>query len=129
MLARCLLLGLSAFAFGAQAQLAAAPGADVRRDAPAERSRPSEPSRPSVAGTQFPQPGAAPTAGVDRPHPALLGGGSFGSAQAGVGLENVLNSGTPTLYERRGEPRKVCPPGLENRNNVCAAPLGDVLGR
>lgn len=114
------LLAFAALALAAQAQTVPAPD-----DAPAGRlvpSRPSVPSTPMTAGAPLPaQP--APVAGVDRPRTQLLGGGSFGSAE----LEGALNTGTPPAWNRKGGPLKVCPPGLENRDNVCAAPAGRIL--
>ncbi|WBY00458.1 hypothetical protein PE066_13375 [Ramlibacter tataouinensis] len=123
------LLGVAAVALAVQAQ-PAPEGAAERIDGAAERasvpSRPSVPSTPMAAGAPLPE-AAAPVAGVDRPRTSLLGGGSFGTNPAGPGLENVLNSGTPPAWDRRSGSHKVCPPGLENRHNVCAAPLGSIL--
>lgn len=126
MLTRWSLPALAVLAIAAQAQPAPRHGeAAQMRAVP---SRPSTPSRPMVAGAPLPaQP--APDAGIDPPPTALLGGGSFGPGSSGTGLENVLNSGAPLPHERRSAPRKVCPPGLENRNNVCAAPMGSILSR
>lgn len=119
------LLGLAALAFAVQAQ--PAPGRDEPADQPSAPSRPSVPSTPLAAGAPLAEP-AAPVAGVDRPRTTLLGGGSFGPASSsGPGLENALNSGTPPAWDRKARTSKVCPPGMENRNNVCAAPLGGVL--
>jgi hypothetical protein len=33
------------------------------------------------------------------------------------------------MYQRGAGPRKVCPPELENRNNVCVPPIGSILTR
>ncbi len=126
MLTRWSLLALAAVALAAQAQPGPAPN-----ETAAVRSVPSRPSVPSTgmaAGAALPV-APAPTAGVDRPRTVLLGDGTFGSGPVGVDLENVLNSGTPPAYDRRSGPRKVCPTGLENRNNVCAAPMGGILSR
>lgn len=126
MLTRSGFLLLAAAALAAQAQ----PG-PTRDEAAAARSVPSRPSVPSTAavrGAPLPVP-PAPVAGVDRPRTVLLEGGSFGLGPADAGLEGALNSGTPPAYDRKSGPRKVCPPGLENRNNVCAAPMGGILSR
>ena len=56
----------------------------------------------------------------------MLGAGAFGQSD---GLENAVNSGTPPSWDRKGGVRKVCPPELENRNNVCVPPLGSILSR
>lgn len=118
------LLAFAAVALAAHAQPAPAPdGAELGRSVP---SRPSVPSTPMAAGAPLPaQP--APTAGVDRPRTVLLGSGVFGPGSAGTQLEGALNSGTPPAWDRKSGPRKVCPPGLENRDNVCAAPAGRIL--
>lgn len=122
---RWILLALALVAFSAQGQLAGGPAADSRevRSAP---SRPSVASTPSTAGAPMTV-APPPTAGVDRPPTVLLGSGSFGPASGGAGLEGALNSGSPPMYQRRAGPRKVCPPGLENRDNVCVAPVGSIL--
>lgn len=56
----------------------------------------------------------------------MLGAGAFGQSD---GLENAVNSGTPPAWDRKSGVRKVCPPELENRNNVCVPPLGSILSR
>ena len=56
----------------------------------------------------------------------MLGAGAFGQSD---GLENAVNSGTPPTWDRKSGMRKVCPPELENRNNVCVPPLGSILSR
>lgn len=56
----------------------------------------------------------------------MLGAGAFGQSD---GLENAVNSGTPPSWDRKAGMRKVCPPELENRNNVCVPPLGSILSR
>ena len=58
--------------------------------------------------------------------PQMLGAGAFGQSD---GLENAVNSGTPPSWDRKAGMRKVCPPELENRNNVCVPPLGSILSR
>lgn len=117
------LLAFAVVALAAQAQPVPPEDDGASR---AVRSRPSVPSTAMTAGAPPPvQP--APLAGVDRPRTVLLGGGSFESGPAATGLEGALNSGTPPAWDRRSGPRKVCPPGLENRNNVCAAPVGSIL--
>ncbi len=126
MTTRWILLALASMAFAAQGQDAGGSGADAR-EVPSASSRPSVPMTRSTAGAPLPAP-PAPTAGVDRPATVLLGSGSFG-ATGGGGLEGVLNSGSPPMYQRRSGPRKVCPPELENRDNVCVAPIGSILSR
>lgn len=89
-------------------------------------SRPSVPSTPSTAA--LPGDASAEAAGAQRrPPTGMLGAGAFGDSS--TGLENVLNSGTPPAWDRRAGTRKVCPPELENRNNVCVAPMGTLLTR
>lgn len=139
---RCLpLLLLVALGGTAQAQDAAAPFGGGSRP-----SVPSAPSVPSLADTGGPADAAAmpgdtgarrvlppsPNARPERtgstsrgPSPQLLGAGTFGGT--GAGLENVLNSGAPPSWDRSKPFRKVCPPELENRNNVCVAPVGSVI--
>lgn len=70
---------------------------------------------------------AAGTRAPARPAPTqMLGAGAFGRSD---GLENAVNSGTPPAWDRKSGVRKVCPPELENRNNVCVPPLGSILSR
>jgi hypothetical protein len=71
----------------------------------------------SAAGTRAP---TRPTS------TQMLGAGAFGQSD---GLENAVNSGTPPAWDRKSGMRKVCPPELENRNNVCVPPLGSILSR
>ena len=137
--ARCIpALLLTALACAAQAQ--------TSQYAP---SRPSTASRPSAPTVEFDEAGnprmgssststmgGAPDTGAAAPGgthattraPArqMLDGGSFDQS---TGLENVLNSGTPPSWDRKGGLRKVCPPGLENRNNVCSPPMGSILSQ
>lgn len=119
------------------ATLACAVQAQTSQYAP---SRPSVPSGPSAPTVDFDEAGnprnpgmnaGTPATGTVPPAPAraatqMLGAGSFGES---TGLENVLNSGTPPAWDRKAGVRKVCPPELENRNNVCSAPMGSVLSR
>jgi hypothetical protein len=119
----------------ALAALSCAAGAQISE--PLAPSRPSVPSGPSTPRELGPDgtvvnpmttpstPQAAPQARTGRTT-GLLGAGAFGTTS---GLENVLNSGTPPAWDRKGGPRKVCPPELENRDNVCVAPVGSVLSR
>lgn len=58
------------------------------------------------------------------PATQMLGAGAFGRSD---GLEGAVNSGTPPTWDRKAATRKVCPPGMENRNNICAAPLGSLI--
>ncbi len=102
-------------------------------DAPPTRAMPSVPSAPSQAGAPVAATPATNAMGAGRePNPLAVDprGGSWGNPmapQVGVGFEDVLNSGTPRL---RGQaPRKVCPPGLVNRDGNCVAPAGAILGR
>jgi len=109
-------------------------------------SRPSTASRPSAPTVEFDEAGKprnggtgaggtatlgaeAVPAGTRAPTRAttqMLGAGAFGQSD---GLENAVNSGTPPAWDRKAGVRKVCPPELENRNNVCVAPLGSILSR
>ena len=73
-------------------------------------------------GTAIPAGARAPTRGTTQ----MLGAGAFGQSD---GLENAVNSGTPPAWDRKSGVRKVCPPELENRNNVCVPPLGSILSR
>ena len=74
--------------------------------------------------------GAAVAAGARAPTRTtttqMLGAGAFGQSD---GLENAVNSGTPPAWDRKAGVRKVCPPELENRNNVCVPPMGSILSR
>ena len=103
--------------------------------------RPSVPRAPSVPSVEFDDAGNprhpgmgsnASATGATAPVPParattqMLGAGSFGQS---AGLENVLNSGTPPAWDRKAGVRKVCPPELENRNNVCSPPMGSILSR
>ena len=116
------------------ATLACAAQAQTSQYAP---SRPSVPSGPSAPTMEFDEAGnprnpgmnATTATGTVPPAPAraatqMLGAGSFGQS---TGLENVLNSGTPSYSDRKAGVRKVCPPGMENRNNVCSAPLDSLI--
>jgi cation transport protein ChaC len=88
----------------------------------AETGNPRHPgmgSNASATGATAPVPPARATT-------QMLGAGSFGQS---AGLENVLNSGTPPAWDRKAGVRKVCPPELENRNNVCSPPMGSILSR
>ncbi len=113
-------------------------------------SRPSTASRPSAPTVEFDEagnprngvpgsggsaaigaegPGAAVPTGTRAPTRSttqMLGAGAFGQ---GDGLENAVNSGTPPAWDRKAGVRKVCPPELENRNNVCVPPIGSILSR
>lgn len=123
------------------ATLACAAQAQTSQYAPSRPSVPSGPSTPTVefdeAGNpknpgmnpNTPTPGAVAPASAHAPArdtTQMLGAGSFGQS---AGLENVLNSGTPPSWDRKAGVRKVCPPGLENRNNVCSPPMGSVLSQ
>ena len=136
-LTRCIpALLLAALACAAHAQSQYAP------------SRPSTASRPSAPTVDFDEagnprngvPGSGGTAAVGaeggsaragtraptRSTTQMLGAGAFGQTD---GLENAVNSGTPPAWDRKSGVRKVCPPELENRNNVCVPPLGSILSR
>ena len=95
-----------------------------------ERLAPSRPSTPSTAstGVELGPDGVArsaqPVPAAPARGPAMLGAGAFNST---TGLENAVNSGTPPAWDRKSAGRKVCPPGMENRNNICAAPLGSII--
>lgn len=107
----------------ATAQVPATPqvGAGPAEAVPQNRaSQPSSPSAASTAGGEAP----ATSASTRRDGTRMLGAGAFNTT---TGLESVLNSGTPSMYDRKAGPRKVCPPPLENRNNVCVVPPGSVL--
>lgn len=131
------------------AALACAAHAQSSQYAP---SRPSAASRASAPTVEFDEAGnprngaggggtatvgaegapaaSAPPAGTRAPTRAtttqMLGAGAFGQSD---GLENAVNSGTPPTWDRKAGMRKVCPPELENRNNVCVPPLGSILSR
>ena len=127
-------LAACVFALPAWAQTAApsAPAAPSTitpgRDAPpadAGRLAPMTPSRPSTAGSLPDTPAAvAPANTTRRDGTRMLGAGAFNTS---TGLEGAVNSGAPSLHDPKAGPRKVCPPGLENRNNLCAPPIGAVL--
>ena len=115
-------------------------------------SRPSTVSRPSAPTLEFDEAGNPRNGGVGsggtttlgtegasaagalpagtrapaRNTTQMLGAGAFGQSD---GLENAVNSGTPPSWDRKSGARKVCPPELENRNNVCVPPLGSILSR
>ena len=76
----------------------------------------------SATGTAVSPGTRAPTRATTQ----MLGAGAFGQSD---GLENAVNSGTPPAWDRKSGMRKVCPPELENRNNVCVPPIGSILSR
>ena len=132
---KTVLLGLVALVLAGSVLAQSAPAgpatpSGARRDGPAlddnGRLTSSAPSAPATAGS-LPDTSAPPTvpaANTRRDGTRLLGAGAFNSS---TGLEGAVNSGTPSMYDRKAGPRKVCPPGLENRNNVCVPPIGAVL--
>jgi hypothetical protein len=141
---RCLpFVLLAALSAGAQAQDAGAQAGGSTYSRPSTPSARSVPTLPSAGdaegasvdgssgtgrpGTPSPNARTPGSPNARGPSTQMLGAGAFGS-QVGTGLENVLNSGTPPSYDRKSGSRKVCPPELENRNNVCVAPTGSVLG-
>jgi hypothetical protein len=125
---------LTAVACAAGAQTTAAQSSGAL--APSRPSTPSGPSAPREIGPDGvaidPLQQGTPATTSRSPNapqprtrnPGMLGPGAFGTS---TGLENVLNSGTPPAYDRKSGTRKVCPPELENRNNVCVAPVGSVI--
>lgn len=128
------------------ATLACAAQAQTSLYAPSRPSAPSAPAGPTMefdeagnprtpsalgGGTSAMGAGGAPATGTTGPNPRtptpqILGPGSFNTS---TGLENVLNSGTPPVWDRKAGTRKVCPPELENRNNVCVPPMGSILSQ
>ncbi len=113
-------------------ELGAAPARDPAAEPPpAVRSLPSVPSRPSAvmgAGDAMQQ---APSTPRERAPNALAvdpRGGGWGTPvapQVGTGLEAVMNTGGPMGQSRML--RKVCPPGLENRDGNCVAPASAIM--
>ena len=130
------------------AVLACAAQAQTSQYAPSRPSTASRASGPTVDFDEAGNPrgagmgggtssmGGAPDTGAAAPAPSratpraparqMLDGGSFGQS---TGLENVLNSGTPPAWDRKAGVRKVCPPEMENRNNVCVPPMDSILSK
>lgn len=110
----------------AAAAAAAQPAPDARTPAtPSITSRPSTASTPNAPATP-----ETPSARGREPSGLALDprGGTWGTPsipEVGSGLESVVNSGAP--LGRSKVPRKVCPPGLENREGNCVAPAAAIL--
>jgi hypothetical protein len=90
---------------------------------PALRTAPSEPMRANADAPPTPA-----TADPRRAPPlAIMGAGSFGgvSATTSPTLEGAMGSGARIPGTRAV--RKVCPPGLENRDGNCAPPIEGIM--
>ena len=90
---------------------------------PAIRTAPSEPMRANADAPPTPA-----TADPRRAPPlAIMGAGSFGgvSATTSPTLEGAMGSGARIPGTRAV--RKVCPPGLENRDGNCVAPASAIM--